>query len=147
LHITDEDGEAVIFQPRKTAKSASKTKTKQVPAAETKSAKSSKAKSEVYINRIKLDPDKLKTLETLYQTRIENGHYWYDKLCGAWGVENGPTVGFIIAGLDLAGPMPPTISGGGTGIIYQWPRDSSPGSTGATTAVWRNLPLMKTSNL
>ena len=116
LHITDEDGEAVIFQPRKTAKSASKAKTKQVPAAETKSAKSSKAKSEVYINRVKLDPDKLKTLETLYQTRIENGHYWYDKLCGAWGVENGPTVGFIIAGLDLAGPMPPTISGGGTGI-------------------------------
>ena len=117
LHLMDEDGEAVIFQPRKTAKSAGNTKAKQVPAAETKSAKSSKSKSEVYINRARLDPDKLKTLETLYQTRIENGHYWYDKLCGAWGVENGPTVGFIPAGLDLAGPMPADISGGGTGIF------------------------------
>lgn len=117
LNFTDEDGESVIFQPRNTAKSASKTKAKQVPAAETKSAKSSKSKSAVCINRVRLDPDKLKTLGTLYQTRIEKGHYWYDKVCGAWGVEDGPTVGFIPAGLDLAGPMPPDISGGGTEIF------------------------------
>jgi hypothetical protein len=53
----------------------------------------------------------------MYQTRIGKGRYWYDKRCGAWGVENGPTVGFIMAGLDLPGPMPADISGGGTGIF------------------------------
>jgi hypothetical protein len=36
---------------------------------------------------------------------------------GAWGVEGGPTLGFILPNLDLPGPMPADISGGGTGIF------------------------------
>ena len=72
---------------------------------------------EVYINTVKLEEEKLKALEEAYGTTIENGRYWYDRLCGAWGVEEGPTAGFIMAGLDLPGPMPADISGGGTGIF------------------------------
>ena len=71
----------------------------------------------VYINAVKLEEEKLKALEEAYGTTIENGRYWYDRLCGAWGVEDGPTAGFIMAGLDLPGPMPADISGGGTGIF------------------------------
>lgn len=117
LNFTDEDGESVIFRPRDTAELTSKSNAKHPSAAETGSVQSIAEKSEVYINRIKLDVDKLKSLETIYQTRIESGRYWYDQQCGAWGVEGGPTVGFIMAGLDLPGPMPPDISGGGTGIF------------------------------
>ena len=117
LNFTDEDGESVIFSRRSTAASNSKATSKQASATPEKSAKSDAGKSSVYINRVKMDPAKLKALETAYQTKIGEGWYWYDKTCGAWGVENGPTAGFIMAGLDLPGPMPPDISGGGTGIF------------------------------
>ena len=82
-----------------------------------KSKNISKNNREVYINRIKLDNRKLVALEQGYQTTIQNGNYWYDRFCGAWGVEGGPTTGFIMAGLDLPGPMPSDVSGGGTGIF------------------------------
>lgn len=116
LIFTDEDGESVIFRPHKTSESGDKSQAKHPSAAEMKATKSSNGKSEVYINRCRLDTDKLKALETKYQTRIESGRYWYDNKCGAWGVEGGPTAGFIMAGLDLPSPMPVDISGGGTGI-------------------------------
>lgn len=77
----------------------------------------SEKKREVYINRIKVDNKKLLVLEQGYRTTIQNGRYWYDHYCGAWGVEDGPTAGFIMAGLDLPGPMPRDISGGGTDIF------------------------------
>jgi hypothetical protein len=81
------------------------------------SSPSSVAQRSVLINRIRLAPDVLQALEATHQTRIEDGRYWYDAACGAWGVEGGPTAGFILAGLDLPGPMPADISGGGTGIF------------------------------
>jgi hypothetical protein len=117
LNFTGEDGESVIFRPNNIAGSADKSKAKQAFAAEMKSTRSSKGKSGVYINRVRLDAEKLKALETTNQTRIESGRYWYDNICGAWGVEGGPTAGFIVAGLSLPGPMPADISGGGTGIF------------------------------
>ena len=72
---------------------------------------------EVTINRVKLDDAFLAMMEARFQTPIQDGRYWYDAVCGAWGIEGGPTAGFIMAGLDLPGPMPPDISGGGTGIF------------------------------
>ena len=72
---------------------------------------------EVYINRMKLDDATLQALETKYMIPIQNGRYWYDATCGAWGVEGGPTAGFIYSGLNLPGPMPEDISQGGTGIF------------------------------
>jgi hypothetical protein len=71
----------------------------------------------VFVNRTALAADVLRALELSYQTRIENGRYWYDATSGAWGVEGGPTAGFIAPGLGLPGPMPADISGGGTGIF------------------------------
>lgn len=72
---------------------------------------------DVYINRVKLASERVQELERQYQTLIMDGRYWYDAKCGAWGVEGGPTLGFILPNLDLPGPVPTDISGGGTGIF------------------------------
>lgn len=72
---------------------------------------------QVYINRVKLDDATVQALETQYRVPIQNGRYWYDAICGAWGVEDGPTAGFIYAGLKLPNPIPVDISRGGTGIF------------------------------
>jgi len=103
-------GEIIIFEPVPTAPSAA------AVAASTPTPAPAPGRS-VLINRVRLEPEVLQALESTYQTRIEDGRYWYDAYCGAWGVEGGPTVGFIAAGLSLPGPMPADISGGGTGIF------------------------------
>jgi hypothetical protein len=72
----------------------------------------------VVINRVKLGSEQVEKLERQYGTRIPEGRYWYDARCGAWGLEGGPTQGFIMAGLELPGPMPADVSGGGTGIFF-----------------------------
>jgi hypothetical protein len=72
---------------------------------------------EVYVNRVKLNDVTLGALQTQYGIPIQDGRYWYDAICGAWGVEGGPTAGFIYPGLNLPGPMPVDISQGGTGIF------------------------------
>ena len=70
----------------------------------------------VYINRIELPQHQKTALEAGFNTKIMAGRYWYDQYSGAWGMEDGPTIGFIQANLDLPGPLPADISGGGTGI-------------------------------
>jgi len=72
---------------------------------------------DVYVNRVKLSSERVQQIERQYRTLIMDGRYWYDAACGAWGVEGGPTLGFVRSGLDLPGPMPADISGGGTGIF------------------------------
>ncbi len=69
----------------------------------------------VYINRARVGASLLRAVETKYGA-IQDGRYWYDVACGAWGVEGGPAAGFLAAGLNLPSPMPVDISGGGTGI-------------------------------
>lgn len=71
----------------------------------------------VSFNRVQLSDQQIQSLENMLQTRVQDGKYWYDKICGAWGVEGGPTAGFIFAGMDLPGPMPVNISGGKTGVF------------------------------
>jgi len=71
----------------------------------------------VFINRVKLPSERVQQMERQYTTLIMDGRYWYDAKCGAWGLEGGPTLGFIFPGLDLPSPMPSDISGGGTGIF------------------------------
>ena len=75
------------------------------------------AKREVFINRKGLGNDTLQTLEQRYQIPIADGRYWYDHTSGAWGLEGGPTVGFILPGLELPGPLPSDISGQGSGVF------------------------------
>ena len=71
----------------------------------------------VSFNRVQLSDQQIQSLESMLQTRVQDGKYWYDKICGAWGVEGGPTAGFIFAGMDLPAPMPVNISGGKTGVF------------------------------
>ncbi|MBT8076922.1 MAG: hypothetical protein KJO31_00010 [Gammaproteobacteria bacterium] len=73
--------------------------------------------SQVFINGQALSNAEVSRFERQYQTRLVDGRYWYDARCGAWGLERGPTAGFILPGLALPGPMPANISGGGTGIF------------------------------
>ncbi len=75
------------------------------------------AARQVYINRTRLPADTLRMLEAAFRTRVPDGHYWYDRISGAWGVERGPTQGFTMAGLPLGGALPADISGGGTGVF------------------------------
>ena len=71
----------------------------------------------VRINGIDLSTDDIQALEKRYKTTLPEGRFWYDKISGAWGIENGPTIGFVMSGLEVSGPMPPNISGTGTNIF------------------------------
>lgn len=73
--------------------------------------------SNVFINGKPLTRGQVASFEQQYQTKLVDGRFWYDDKCGAWGIEGGPTVGFIHPSLPLPGPMPPNVSGGGTGIF------------------------------
>ncbi len=125
LLLTDEDGESVAFSREgSTVDSASRqpsspatVQSSAVGSSDYSSASAIEGVSKVYINRIALKADRLSALQSQYGVRIQSGRYWYDARSGAWGLENGPTVGFIQAGLNLPGPMPASISGGGTHIF------------------------------
>ncbi len=73
--------------------------------------------SKVYVNGKALTRQEVARFEQQYQTQLIDGRFWYDDKCGAWGIEGGPTAGFILPSLPLPGPMPAGISGGGTGIF------------------------------
>lgn len=59
----------------------------------------------------------LAQIEAMYGMQAPSGDYWYDARSGAAGRWGGPTLGFLPAGLQLGGPMPPNASGGGNGMI------------------------------
>jgi hypothetical protein len=71
----------------------------------------------VVINDQRLSDEDLAQAEQTYRIRIPDADYWYDRVLGAWGVKNGPTMGFISAGLDLGGALRPDASGGGTNVV------------------------------
>jgi hypothetical protein len=74
----------------------------------------------VQFNGHVLDADGLATLtklEAAYGTRLPDGAYWYDPVCGAFGAWGGPVVVILPAGLSLGGPVPANASGGGTGVF------------------------------
>lgn len=72
---------------------------------------------QVSINRVALSTMDVNTLETRWNTHIQDGRYWYDKWSGAWGLEGGPALGMIPAGLTLGGPLPADASHGRTGVF------------------------------
>jgi hypothetical protein len=71
----------------------------------------------VFINRNRLPADTLQMLESLFQVRVPDGRYWYDAMSGGWGQEDGPTIGFTVAGLPIGGALPANISGGKTDVF------------------------------
>jgi hypothetical protein len=72
---------------------------------------------QVFVNGVQLRDDKLVTLEQRYTTQISDGAYWYDKMCGAWGMQGGPVLCTIEAHLNLGGPLQADASNGDTGVF------------------------------
>jgi hypothetical protein len=64
----------------------------------------------IYVNGSAVDASRL-------PGRVNPGRYWYDRANGAFGMEGGPTLGFVAAGLDLPGPLHADASGGGHGAL------------------------------
>lgn len=56
-------------------------------------------------------------LEQQYGLRMVEGRYWYDATSGAWGLEGGPTKGYLMPGMPLGGPLRMDASGGGTAVV------------------------------
>jgi hypothetical protein len=71
----------------------------------------------VVINGQRLSDETIATLERAFRVRIMDGQFWYDKMNGSWGIQGGPTAGFIMAGLDLGGPLRADASNGTTGVF------------------------------
>lgn len=72
---------------------------------------------QVTVNRTRLSDQQIMGFEKRWNTLIQNGAYWYDRFSGAWGMDGGPTAGWIMPGLDLGGPMPADASRGATGVF------------------------------
>ena len=45
-----------------------------------------------------------------------DGRYWYDRKCGAWGIEGGPALGILLPNLNLGGSLKANASNGNTGV-------------------------------
>jgi hypothetical protein len=71
----------------------------------------------VFVNGRPLAADTVIALQQTYRTRIPSGHYWYDRVSGAWGFEDGPAQGQIQPGLVLGGPLRADASRGDTGVF------------------------------
>lgn len=82
-----------------------------VLAALTLFAQTAPAPRSVIINRVALTAAEITAIETQYRTRLPNGRFWYDSRTGAWGLDGGPTLGFVPAGLRIGGPLPADASG------------------------------------
>ena len=75
------------------------------------------AQRNVVINGQRLSDAELDSAERMHRIHIPDAYYWYDIATGAWGVQGGPTLGFIAAGLTLGGTLQANASGGGTGVF------------------------------
>jgi hypothetical protein len=71
----------------------------------------------VVINGQRLADEDLARIESAHGIRIPDADYWYDPVLGAWGPRDGPTMGFIAAGLPLGGALAADASGGGTNVF------------------------------
>jgi hypothetical protein len=52
-----------------------------------------------------------------YGADLPPGRYWYDHVSGLWGVEGGPSIGQVAAGLPLGGPLQPDASMSDTDVF------------------------------
>jgi hypothetical protein len=71
----------------------------------------------VRVNGIAIQADLLRDYEQRYRLRVIPGDYWYDRMNGSWGQKGGPAEGFIMAGLNLGGPLREDASNGDTGVF------------------------------
>lgn len=71
----------------------------------------------VIINGVRLADEDVYNLEQRYNIKVWDGVYWYDPMCGAWGLQGGPCIGVGQPGLKLGGPLKADASNGNTGVF------------------------------
>jgi hypothetical protein len=72
---------------------------------------------QVFVNGVLLRDDQVNFLEQKYRSALPNGNYWYDRMCGAWGVMGGPVLCTLEPNHDIGGPLQPGASLGSTGVF------------------------------
>lgn len=75
------------------------------------------AQREVVVNRVQLSEATISGMERRWNVKLQAGRYWYDAMSGAWGMEGGPTSGWILPGLDVGGRLRADASNGQTGVF------------------------------
>ncbi|MGI9545559.1 MAG: hypothetical protein ACR2MX_20015 [Cyclobacteriaceae bacterium] len=71
----------------------------------------------VIINDVQLEDQQIQVFQNQYGIQMQSGNYWYDQWCGAWGIVGGPTIGFLLPGLQVGGPLNADASNGQTGVF------------------------------
>ncbi len=71
----------------------------------------------VHVNGRPLGEAELNTLRQVQGAVPPPGRYWYDPVCGAWGLEGGPQRSIAAAGMRLGGPLAANASNGTTGVF------------------------------
>jgi hypothetical protein len=71
----------------------------------------------VFVNGVLLREDQVNFLEQKYHSPLPSGNYWYDRMCGAWGVMCGPILCTLEPNHDIGGPLQPGASLGNTGVF------------------------------
>ncbi len=71
----------------------------------------------VYVNDVQLSANQVQLLEQTYRVKVQQGRYWYDPVCGLWGMQDGPALGLMMAGMQLGGSLKANASNGRTGIF------------------------------
>ncbi len=71
----------------------------------------------ISINGTELTALEIQGIEETHGVQLTAGRYWYDRNCGAWGVEGGPTLGFVMPGIVVGGPLRADSSGGKTNVF------------------------------
>lgn len=72
---------------------------------------------QVVVNGKQLRDDQINFLEQKYRSPLPDGYYWYDLMCGAWGIIGGPVLCTLEPNHDIGGPLQPGASGGSTGVF------------------------------
>lgn len=88
----------------------------QPPSASSPSPSSPPAR-QVFVNGVQLRDAQVTMLEQKYATKLPDGNYWYDRICGAWGAMGGPVLCTIEPNQDLGGRLQPGASNGDTGVF------------------------------
>ncbi len=72
---------------------------------------------QVFVNGVLLRGDQIDFLEQKYHAPVPDGNYWYDRMCGAWGMMGGPVLCTLEPNHDIGGPLQPGASNGNTGVF------------------------------
>jgi hypothetical protein len=80
-------------------------------------APANQGRRKVFVNGVQLRDEEIATLEEKYQSRIPDAFYWYDKMCGAWGMRGGRVLCTIEPDLKLGGDLAADASNGNSGIF------------------------------